>query len=329
MKLFWARIKDIIAGVIKFLTKDIWALDFSQLSDARKKWVVNAQAFLLTAKEFGKSRIGREAIALSRFTTLAFIPMIAVILFVSNGFGLDRFLSESLEASFPDSTGMIQVILDYAKNIIRATENGAFGWISFLSFIWTIIWLMINIETAFNRIWEVDQPRKLWKRALIYFIIMLTAPFVLVLFLAGWVYYARFIGLLEGRLGPFNFITTNLFWLALYGIVILALSVMYRFIPCAKVRYGSALKAALIVGVPFVLIQYLYLGTQVMVTRLNAVYGALAFIPLFMIWLNLCWQLILFGAELSRGYTLVDYREAKERGLTDRSEAELIQLDIE
>ena len=50
-------------------------------------------------------------------------------------------------------------------------------------------------------------------------------------------------------------------------------------------------------------------------------------LPLFMIWLNLCWQIILFGAELSRGYTLVDYREAKERGLTDRSEEELLQFE--
>ena len=327
MKLFWARIKDFIAAIVKFLTKDIWALDFSQLSDAGKRWVRNAQAFLLTAKGFSQARIGREAIALSRFTTLAFIPMIAVILFIASGFGLDRVLSESLSASFPDSTGLIQVIIDYARNIINATEKGAFGWISFLSFIWTIVWLMINIEIAFNRIWEVSSPRKPWKRALVYFIIMFTAPFVLVLFLSGWVYYARFIGLLEGKLGPFDFITTNLFWVVLYGIVILALSVMYKLIPCAKVRYGSALKAALIVGVPFVAIQYLYLGTQVMVTRLNAVYGALAFIPLFMIWLNLCWQIILFGAELSRGYTLVDYREAKERGLTDRSEEELLQFE--
>ncbi|MBQ5529572.1 MAG: hypothetical protein IIT99_03875, partial [Bacteroidales bacterium] len=75
MKLFWARIKDFIAAIVKFLTKDIWALDFSQLSDAGKRWVRNAQAFLLTAKGFSQARIGREAIALSRFTTLAFIPM--------------------------------------------------------------------------------------------------------------------------------------------------------------------------------------------------------------------------------------------------------------
>ena len=318
MRLFLARIKDFILRLVKFLTKDIWVLDFSELSNARKRLFKSIQAFILTAKGFASERVGREAVALSQFTMMAFIPMIAVILFISDGFGLDQVLSDSLMLSFPTSTQLIQVIMDYAQNIIKATESGVFGWISFLLFVWTIFWLMINIETAFNRIWEIKQPRKLWKRAAIYFAILFITPFVLLLLFSGWVWYARFIGLLEGQLGAFSFITTNLFWLAVYGIVVLALSVMYKFIPHAKVRFGSALKAALIVGVVFVGLQYLYMGTQLMVTRLGAVYGALAFIPLFMVWLNICWQIILFGAELTRGYTLVDYREAEERGLNSK-----------
>ena len=326
MRLFWARITDIIRMFVKFLTKDIWVLDFSQLSDARKRFVKNTQALILTAKGFATERIGREAIALSRFTTLAFVPMIAVILFISNGFGLDHLLEQTLLQSFPSSNQLVQVIMEYAKNIVKATESGAFGWISFLSFVWTIVWLMINVEIAFNRIWQVKEPRKTWHRVVVYLAILLVTPFVLVLFFSGWTWYARFIGLLEGHLGPLTFIKTNMFWLALYGIVVLALSVMYKFIPHAKVRYGAALKAALIVGVPFLIIQYLYMGTQVVITRLGAVYGALAFIPLFMIWMNLCWQIILFGAELTRGYTLVDYREALERGFTEKSAEEQVQM---
>ncbi len=318
MRLFLARIKDFIRRLVKFLTRDIWALDFSELSNARKRLFRSIQAFILTAKGFASERVGREAVALSQFTMMAFIPMIAVILFVSHGFGLDRLLSQTLMESFPTSTQLIQVIMDYALNIVKATESGVFGWISFLSFVWTIVWLMINVELAFNRIWEVKEPRKAWKRATVYIAIMLLTPFLLLLLFSGWAWYARFIGLLKGHLGAFSFITTNMFWLAFYGIVVLALSVMYKFIPHAKVRYGSALKAALIVGVCFVGIQYLYMGTQLMVTRLGAVYGALAFIPLFLIWLNLCWQVILFGAELTRGYTLVDYREVEERGLNER-----------
>ena len=329
MRLFFARIRDIITRLIKFLTKDIWALDFSELSDARKRTFRNIQAFLLTAKGFVRERVGREAVALSQFTMLAFIPMVAVILFISDGFGIDRILSESLAVSFPSSTPLVDAIIKYAGNLVAATRKGAFGWISFLSFLWTIFWLMINVGIAFNRIWQVKQPRKLWHRIAVYFAVLFVAPFVLVLLFSGWVWYARFIGMVANHLGPLSFIKSNLFWLAFYALSVLALSVMFKFIPHAKVRYGSSLKAALIVGIPFVAIQYLYMGTQLMVTRLNAIYGALAFIPLFMIWMNLCWQVILFGAELSRGYTLVDYREARERGLTQLSEYDAIQIETD
>ena len=329
MRLFFARIKDIIDRLVKFLTRDIWALDFSELSNARKRTVKNAQALLLTARGFGKQRVGREAVALSQFTLLAFVPMVAVILFVTNGVGIEKYLLDSLSESFPSSMPLVEAIRKYADNMVSATHSGAFGWISFLSFLWTIIWLMLNVGIAFNRIWQVKKPRKLWQRLAVSVAVMFVTPFVLVLFFSGWVWYARFIGMVADHLGPLGFIRSNLFWLAFYGIAVLALSIMYKFIPHAKVRYGSALKAALIIGVPFVGIQYLYMGTQLMVTRLGAIYGALAFIPLFMIWMNLCWQVVLFGAELSRGYTLVDYREAKERGLTQVSEYDAIQLETD
>jgi membrane protein len=327
MRLFLARIRDLIRFFVKFLTKDIWALDFSELSVVRKGMVKNLQALILTAKGFGQQRVGREAVALSQFTMLAFIPMVAVILFVTSGFGIDRILADNLAESFPSSTPLVETIAGYANNIVAATQSGAFGWISFVSFLWTILWLMFNVGIAFNRIWHVRQPRTIWHRLVVYLAVLFVTPFVLVLFFSGWVWYGRFIGHIAEHLGPFRFIQGNLFWLAFYGVAVTALSMMYKFIPNANVRYGSSLKAALIVGVPFLGIQYLYMGTQLLVTRLGAIYGALAFIPLFMIWLTLCWQVILFGAELSRGYTLVDYREARERGLTQVSEYDAIKTE--
>ena len=133
MRLFFARIRDIFHILAKFLTKDIWALDFSELSTARKNMIKNLQAILLTAKDFARDRVGREAIALSWFTTLAFVPMIAVILFISNGFGFDQYLYNTLTESFPTNTQLVQVIIEYARNMIKETESGTFGWISFLS----------------------------------------------------------------------------------------------------------------------------------------------------------------------------------------------------
>ena len=58
--------------------------------------------------------------------------------------------------------------------------------------------------------------------------------------------------------------------------------------------------------------QYLYLETQVLVAKQNAIYGVLAAIPLFMIWLNLGWTIILYGAELSYSFQNVNHLKPSE-----------------
>lgn len=83
-------------------------------------------------------------------------------------------------------------------------------------------------------------------------------------------------------------------------------SAMYKFIPNHYVRYKDALKAALLSGVLFTILQYLFLETQIFVSRLNTIYGAVAAIPLFMFWLNFGWFIILIGAELSYAFQNVD-----------------------
>jgi membrane protein len=61
---------------------------------------------------------------------------------------------------------------------------------------------------------------------------------------------------------------------------------MYKYIPNVKVRFAAAFNAALISATAFVIMQYLYMETQILVSRINAVYGALAAVPLFLIWMN-------------------------------------------
>ncbi|MBQ0024321.1 MAG: YihY/virulence factor BrkB family protein [Bacteroidales bacterium] len=329
MNLFFARIRDFVASLVKFLSHDLWELDFSEIGKSRARYAKHLQAVILTIKGFTRNRVGREAVALSFFSTMAAVPMVAAILFVSNGFGLDKVLADMLYRSFPTSTELIGVILNMAHNIVSATENGVFGWISFISFIWLVFWLMINIETSFNRIWKVNRQRKIWKRLIVYVTVLLISPFVLLIFLFGWGWYAKFIGLLSGRLGVFNFLTKNIFWLVFYGVVAMVLSVMYKVIPHTKVRYGSALSASLMAGVAFVILQYLYMGTQMMVTRISAVYGVLAFIPLFMVWMNLCWQVILIGAELSRAFNQLDEWEIIERDRVKAAEKKIKLMEAQ
>ena len=81
---------------------------------------------------------------------------------------------------------------------------------------------------------------------------------------------------------------------------------MYTFIPATRVRYRHALKASLIAAIPFVAFQYLYLEAQLWIGRLNNVYGVIAALPFFLIWMNISWQIIIYGASLTYGFQYVD-----------------------
>ena len=95
-------------------------------------------------------------------------------------------------------------------------------------------------------------------------------------------------------------------WGLFFGIVLLMFTIMYKYIPNVKVHFIAAFNAAIIAAIAFIVVQYLYMETQILVSRLNAIYGAFAAIPLFLIWMNVSWVIILFGAEISHAYQYVD-----------------------
>ena len=113
----------------------------------------------------------------------------------------------------------------------------------------------------------------------------------------------KFIGL---DIQEFRFLKTLLSWLLFSAVAIFTISAMFKYIPAVKVEYRYALRSALMTGIVFTCFQYIYLETQLFVSRLNAVYGVLAAIPLFMIWLNVSWQIIMYGCMLCRAFHNAD-----------------------
>ena len=125
-------------------------------------------------------------------------------------------------------------------------------------------------------------------------------------FFGGSFVYSHALNYLGLDLESFSAIKTILTWLLFGVIATLTFSAMYKFIPNVDVGYPNAIRAAIPAGIAFSAMNYLYLETQVMVTRLNGIYGAFAAVPLFMVWVNIGWFIILIGAELSYAFQHVD-----------------------
>lgn len=322
MNEFFSHIKETIKkwiealkNLIEFLTYDIWRLDFTKPQRFSEKVIHRIQVVILTGSRYFTGRIGRESVFLTYYSMMSLVPLVAIVLFVSWSCGLDTQLKEMYHnnsfhflPSIGDNDYITTMIVGWAGNIVKQTSNGLFGVVSFLLFAWIVIWLMLSIEDTFNHIWNVKRTRNFFKSIGIYLLILILIPFVLLFFLYGAGYYTSLINSLSelGQSALVRFFASSTYWLIFYGAAVLVFALMYKFIPHVRVKFHFCLKSALWTALLFVLLQYIYLETQMMVSRLSGVYGAFAAIPLMMIWLNYSWQIILFGVYLTYSFEHVD-----------------------
>jgi membrane protein len=180
------------------------------------------------------------------------------------------------------------------------------GLVSGLLFVWIVVWMMLSVERVFNNVWKVRKSRNIFKRVSYILAMLMIAPFVMIVFFSGNIMYSHLLQSIGLDPESFGILKTFISWTLFALIVTFTFSAMYKFIPNAYVKYGNALIAAIPAAIAFTLVNYLYLETQVLVTRLNAVYGVFAAVPLFMVWINVGWYIILIGSELSYAFQHVD-----------------------
>lgn len=287
----------LLRRMTKFFREDIWDIEVAELSNAKSRLVRMSRVVTKTFKDFADHTIGFQTVALSYFCTMAFVPFIAVAFAVTNGFGLGDKLRALLYSSNV-SQEIIDTLLNAADKILNSATNGLFGLVSALTFVWLIIWMMMRVETVFNNVWRVKK-RPFIKSFGFDIVLMLLTPFVVLILYSGTIVYSHVLDLIPNWIGVTEAIKSFLGWVIAGVVTTLIFSAMYKYIPALDVRYGNAFKAAVIAGLAFTVLQYLYLETQVFVMRLNAVYGTIAAIPLFMIWMRFGWLIIMYGAQFS------------------------------
>ncbi len=309
--IFWS-----IRRVYRFFTRDIWIFDISELSHP-KAFMHKAYTFISASiRDYGVKKIGTMSASLSYFCTMAFVPFIAVCLALAGDFGLENYFYDILYNNIEDPQ-LGQLIAEAADNIVQLAQKGGFGLISALAFVWMVIWMMNRVEKVFNDVWRINDKtverekrnkknRNFFASFGIDLTILLIAPFLLVLFFAGTIVYSKVLDVvIPNNIGFSSEIKSFIGWLFFALISILILSVMYKYIPSTKVKYRHAFRAAIVAGIAFTVLQYLYLGTQVLVTRINTVYGTMAAIPLFLVWMRFGWLIAMLGAQLS--YSMQNY----------------------
>jgi membrane protein len=300
------KIKTTTNKVLKFFREEIWDIEMEELSKARARFVKYAKVGIITAKTYAQQKIGPQAVALSYLSVMALVPFLAIVFAITGGLGIDGLLKDFMYSNFSSNQGVIDTVLSFSQNIIDTARSGWMGLLNALLFLWIIYRLMAGVESAFNNVWKVNGNRSLVRRLSYYLLILMLSPFVILVLFSGSFVYTNLLEYMGLNMEELSFIKKLLSWILFVAVASLTFSAMYKFIPKYKVEYGVAFRAAVFAAVVFTGMQFLYLETQLLVTRLNGVYGTFAAIPLFMVWLNISWNIILMGAELSYAFQHVD-----------------------
>jgi membrane protein len=290
------------SDTVRFLNTDIWRLQSHKLPPRRSFWITQLRILLLAVRRFNLDKCELRASALTYYSLLSIVPVVALAFAVAKGFGVDKILSEQLMAKMQGQEEAAERIIGFAQSFLENTRGGAIAGVGIVVLLWTVIKVLGNIEKSFNDIWGVKTPRAMGRKLADYLSVMMICPVLLILASSVTVLVTTQITTMVERLSFLGYIADALIWLLQilpYGVIWLVFTFIYVFMPNTKVEMKSALWGGILAGTIYQLVQMAYITFQIGVSKYGAIYGSFAALPLFLVWLQLSWLILLLGAEVS------------------------------
>ncbi|MCW8908094.1 MAG: virulence factor BrkB family protein [Sedimenticola sp.] len=237
-----------------------------------------------------------SAAALTFTTLLALVPLMTVVLAIFSAFPVSDRIVEQLQGFvfsnfLPASGEVISSYLNrFSENASRMTGPGL------LFLVVVALLLMANIERAFNRIWRVKQRRRPLSRFLVYWAILTLGPLLIGISVAVTSYLVS----MPQLSGAASWLGESLPLLKLMPVVAsaFAFSLLYLVVPNRQVPLRHAVFSGVLAALMFELSKRLFAYYITQFPTYEAIYGALAAMPIFLLWLYLAWGITLLGAEV-------------------------------
>ena len=266
--------------------------------------------FRFVWKRFLGDRLFEAAGALSFTTVFALVPLSMVVFGVLSAFPVFGEWSDSLKAYIfanfvPHAASAVEKYLtEFSANTKSLTTAGA------LALVISLLVTLNSVESIFNRIWRVPTARPQFSRFLVYWTVLTLGGLVAATSLA---LSTRFFALSIFETVPGRWLEAILLWLAPMAIELFAFATIFKVVPHRTVKWRHALAGALLSVLLFETVKWgtgLYLGSF---GSYQKIYGPLAFVPIFLLWIYLGWTSILFGASFTSSMSAFRYQPATLR----------------
>ena len=301
-----------VARITNFFKYDIWNMQLEQISATRAFLFKFIRIVVLSVRGFDEDKCLLRASALTFYTMLSIVPVLAMAFGVAKGFGFEKLLERQILERMQGQEEIANYMISFSSAMLDNTRGGMVAGIGIVLLFWAVIKLLGNIETSFNAIWGVEKGRSMSRKFCDYLSAMMLCPVLLIM--AGGINVlissqvrdiVAKLPLLE-LVGPMIFSLLNLLpYCVMWGLF----TFLYMFMPNIKVRFKAGIVGGIVAGTLFQVLQMVYISFQIGVAQYNAIYGGFAALPLFLIWLNMSWLIVLLGAEITFAFQHADTYE--------------------
>jgi membrane protein len=268
-------------------------------------WPEVRDLFLFAQRRLREESLPQVAGSLTFTTVFALVPLLTIALAIFTTFPLFNSFRSSLEAYFVQSVmpkSISSTILNYLTMFAsKATRLSAVGAVAL---IFTSIAMMNLIERVFNRIWRVRGERRWSKRILVYWAIITLGPLLIgvSLTLSSQVFMAT-----STLVGDVPVLGALIYTILSLALTTAGFTLLYVAVPNRDVDWQDAAWGGLVAGLAFEVAKR---GFAIFITQFptySKIYGALAALPLFLLWVYVSWMITLFGALLVAALPVVKY----------------------
>ncbi|SHJ79811.1 membrane protein [Reichenbachiella agariperforans] len=283
-----------------FMNTDIWkSTDEVGFVAFRNKVL---RIIMIVIAEIKKDNIAIKASATTYLSLLSIVPLMAIVLGVSKGFGLEGVIEEELDRLFLGQDVVKEAILGFAQEMLNNTKGGVIVGVSVIVLFFTVMRLLHNLEEVFNDIWGKQRSRNLIRKFTDYLALLIFAPILVILsggvtiFIENKIRSFSRISELEDLLTP---VAAFFVQLSPFVLIWLLFTLIYIIMPNVKVTFKSGVIAGMIAGTLFQLAQWGFINFSFLMGGYGAVYGGLAVLPVFFFFTQLSWTIVFIGGELS------------------------------
>lgn len=235
-----------------------------------------------------------RASALAFTTALGLVPLLALAFAVVKGFGAEAAVVKSvIEHLVPGNVQVADKMVEYAGRIKVST----LGMMGFGSFLVSALLVLQNVEQCFNDVWGVARGRSFIRKVTDYSAIVIICPALIIIStsMATTAQVSRYLWAIEivEKAVPL------IFSLGPFLIKAVAFGAAYMVVPNHRVGFKAAATGGVVAAIFWTFAENWYIGVGIGMVKTNAVYGALAHLPAFLVWIYVGWCIVILGAELA------------------------------